>query len=867
MYRILRLCFRATLVVAILLCPGLLQAGFSVDEGPNEVPLDPGDVFFAGLACDIDDGDGSCPPPSLNVPDPTAFDMDAFAIDEPVEVCPVQPPFPPGILFSFDDGDPGPGVSAPDNFTEIFFYDHCAILGPRRSYHTALTESVLGLGADPPPAQVDDDVDAYETRPANVFYQQGFTLLFSPDTPSDGALGPGSEAHIWFVNGQIQPVPAIWAMAGPHLGVPDPDDCDIDGIAPFFDESLQVAGVLFTTDANAPCGLDPGDIYWSDTTGSFALYADDVADMRIAAADPGPEDIDALAVNDSPLDITDPYDPPTPPDPTFYKADWPNYAPSGMPDFSQFHAQWPPTFCGPVAVWNSLWWFDSEMECESDRTTGSAFEIEPNDTCDRAIPLGETPPIPGVMGAGGADADWFRFEFPGFGRTCTVNISTCAHAQAGDVDTTIGLFDGCSSGTPGPLLSSNDNGCLPRLQSDLYAQLEGGRPYYVQVQQAGGPIGSYTLSLGIDCYPMIDIFPGMPDDHSEYNTTPYIPGIAMCMNTDDVNATGTNHRGTLINDMQACIDTWLQMRGLDVHFTEVTVPAPPFHEVEEEIERSEDIVLLLGFYWQDPQNPGDWNRCGGHYVTAAGVDSENLTITLSDPGLNNAEPPPSGSGGAGRVRGPLHVDHAPAFAPPPDHDDTQNVSHDLYTVAPSLIGPPVSDWRLIDYATAGTPTLCADVRQWCMNPNYGQNPIDPFQPQQPCPIDGWPVTVEVEAMVDVSPHQTPICIRLDPFALWPDNLRIDKGACQQPSQTNVAYDVLRGKLCNLRFSQVTPTVDLGHTQCLYDDTHLDQFDELGPDDTTCMGCWFYLIREHTDAHYGRAAPGLEVRVPSSGGCP
>ena len=49
-----------------------------------------------------------------------------------------------------------------------------------------------------------------------------------------------------------------------------------------------------------------------------------------------------------------------------FKPAYPNYAPSGMPDFNQTQDNWvnPATsqwsFCGPVAVANCFWWFDSK---------------------------------------------------------------------------------------------------------------------------------------------------------------------------------------------------------------------------------------------------------------------------------------------------------------------------------------------------------------------------------------------------------------------------------------------------------------------------------------------------------------------------
>jgi hypothetical protein len=51
----------------------------------------------------------------------------------------------------------------------------------------------------------------------------------------------------------------------------------------------------------------------------------------------------------------------------YVKPSYPDYAPSGMPDFDENQDQWGPapgtyTWCGPVAVANSLWWLDSKYE-------------------------------------------------------------------------------------------------------------------------------------------------------------------------------------------------------------------------------------------------------------------------------------------------------------------------------------------------------------------------------------------------------------------------------------------------------------------------------------------------------------------------
>jgi hypothetical protein len=81
------------------------------------------------------------------------------------------------------------------------------------------------------------------------------------------------------------------------------------------------------------------------------------------------------------IDVADPLPPgPTPPPwsvtaqvtqpptgPWYVKPAYPDYAPSGMPDFDEKQDVWGPgpgiyTWCTPVAVANSLWWLDSEYE-------------------------------------------------------------------------------------------------------------------------------------------------------------------------------------------------------------------------------------------------------------------------------------------------------------------------------------------------------------------------------------------------------------------------------------------------------------------------------------------------------------------------
>ncbi|MCX7683235.1 MAG: hypothetical protein N2508_14925, partial [Anaerolineae bacterium] len=70
---------------------------------------------------------------------------------------------------------------------------------------------------------------------------------------------------------------------------------------------------------------------------------------------------------------------------TFYwkPGPWEDYAPSGMPDFDQMQVR--PTYCGPFAMANSLWWFDSRFEA---RPAGPTPTLPINDSYPLVEPYG-----------------------------------------------------------------------------------------------------------------------------------------------------------------------------------------------------------------------------------------------------------------------------------------------------------------------------------------------------------------------------------------------------------------------------------------------------------------------------------------------
>jgi len=317
----------------------------------------------------------------------------------------------------------------------------------------------------------------------------------------------------------------------------------------------------------------------------------------------------------------------------YFKPAYPNYAPSGMPDFNQTQDNWKNpggqwSFCGPVAVANCFWWFDSKYANQS--------------------------------------------------------------------------------GTPGDSVDT-----FPLVQNYF-------APYPVWSQDDHDPAN-------------VDDGTTSPGPNGEL-----VERLAWCMDTDGMR-TGSPHSGTDVHEMEQCINDWLNATGLNKTFYEHTVKMPDFYYIEEEIKRCQDVILLLGFW--EHHEPEGWVRIGGHYVTCAGVDSENETIALSDPFFDNAE-----AGGPGRVLpGPHGYPHGPTV-----HNDARNVSHDYYEVlhVPDPGGSPEmspgGSWELIDYANeSGYPP------EWVWN-FMGLNCPEEFELMQGEWLSG-PIKTEIEYAVLISP--------------------------------------------------------------------------------------------------------------------
>jgi hypothetical protein len=102
--------------------------------------------------------------------------------------------------------------------------------------------------------------------------------------------------------------------------------------------------------------------------------------------------------------------------------------------------------------------------------------------------------------------------------------------------------------------------------------------------------------------------------------------------------------GTLISDLKRGFDSMTVLAGLDSDYVSILVPGPSFQLIKDSVMASNDVILLLGFYEPNNGTPDDCSRLGGHYVTCAGVCTEETDICISDPYFDKNEyEPPAGS--------------------------------------------------------------------------------------------------------------------------------------------------------------------------------------------------------------------------------
>lgn len=241
-----------------------------------------------------------------------------------------------------------------------------------------------------------------------------------------------------------------------------------------------------------------------------------------------------------------------------------------------------------------------------------------------------------------------------------------------------------------------------------------------------------------DGYPIVQgPAAGLYDDHSPANVQSFVSTLVPLMGT--VPGNGTNVKNLAAGIVQHLANVG---RGAQYTVTSPPIAKPNFQWVANEVRRSEDVILLLGFY-QDiiPGEGVYWERTGGHYVTVAGVDLRKKLIAFSDPYNDRAE---LGAPWYGRVLPVPHAALHPGIPTGEVHNDAKYASHDVYQVQDTT--SPGGTWGPAGYVDPSPPVGCQQISNF-----DGQNTPDNFV-NQPCRQDADALVAEVEFAVAVSPR-------------------------------------------------------------------------------------------------------------------
>ena len=346
--------------------------------------------------------------------------------------------------------------------------------------------------------------------------------------------------------------------------------------------------------------------------------------------------------------------------PWFMKPSFPDYAPSGMPDFDQrqggtylwqYMGQW--SHCGPVAVANSLWWLDSEFEVST------------------------TPP-PAIV-------DNFPLvrAYGAWDDHATANVPFLVEHLAYLMDTN-GLRT-----------------LIPHLGTSV-TDMQTGITQYLSwsgVNPLGDVDGDGTVT---------------PADAAIVNAAmgrvPGMPGWDMRADIFPVTTLPAGGAADNIIDPQD-LNLVLMFMGVTGKFYEHTVNAPDWGTITTEVLKCQDVVLLIAPYiWTG----STWYRYveDAHFVTIAGLNATTNEIVFSNPIIDNAE-----AGGPGDVPVPhVHVGPEPPYI---THNDAQYVSHDMYPV----IASPVPGFPLALPTYSGSITPPPDPHMWIIEAAVITSPI------------------------------------------------------------------------------------------------------------------------------------------------
>jgi len=351
---------------------------------------------------------------------------------------------------------------------------------------------------------------------------------------------------------------------------------------------------------------------------------------------PGETDIADNTFVDDTVTILDP----SPPG-FYWKEGFCDYAPSGMPDFDERQDLWNKTgtwtWCSPTATANSLWWLDSKFEPSQPPvlppTINDGFPLVSSYLLgkDDHDPANVQPFIQHLAYLMDTDGQ----------RTFQAHLGTFVNDQEA------GIAQYLSWTGVNPLGDVNGDGVVDAIDEIIVLDAMGSVP----------GAGNWDMAADID--PVTLGWPGWGPANN------IIDLADLVLVQANLGATGM--------------------------FYEHTVPAPDFYLVEEEVERSQDVVLSIGFwYWDGVEFV--FREELGHSVTVAGVNSMELKIAISDP-MNDAFE--QGIIPEGRVPIPhVHVGPEPPYI---THNDAALVSHDIYDVVIIAPIPGPGQWILAGY--------------------------------------------------------------------------------------------------------------------------------------------------------------------------
>jgi hypothetical protein len=200
-----------------------------------------------------------------------------------------------------------------------------------------------------------------------------------------------------------------------------------------------------------------------------------------------------------------------------------------------------------------------------------------------------------------------------------------------------------------------------------------------------------------------------------------------------------------------------------IWFTHNELQPPTWEEIEYNLRISQDVILLLGFWYIDTIS-GDppettWARIGGHWVTVAGVEHASYVdfpdtigiLKLSDPDLDGFEFGTS-PWGCEECSNGIYIPHDPIPHPGMDtiHYDAGNTSYDCYAVSPSP--SPGGLLRLVSY-----PLRWGEGPKDSLNlyKYEGHNLNPEFEPfQGPVPPEETEIFVEIECAKILCPERS-----------------------------------------------------------------------------------------------------------------